>query len=178
MMWYQIVQNYWRVTVMRDTPANTPYSPTMLALASFLFLLIVSVQRALAVKDADLASSLAGGIIILFSYYLYTYVVLRMSAKKNRFVQTLSCLLFSYLIIHLMAFPLIIITQYLVGQENSLVVVYILMILFLCALFLAIWQFLVTASIFRHALDLSFFQGIMVCLGLVGFSIVILSIVQ
>lgn len=177
-MWQQIIQHYWRVTIMRDTPANTPYSPLMLAVASLLFLLIVGVQRALAVKGADLANSLAGGVLILFSYYLYTYVVLYISAKKNRFLQTLSCLLFSYLIIHLLAFPLIMITQFLVGQENSLIAVYVLMILFLCALILAVWQFLVTASIFRHALDLSFFQGIMVCLGLVGFSIIILSLAQ
>lgn len=63
-------------------------------------------------------------------------------------------------------------------QIEGLLMLLLLLIYLVAALFLTGWQFLVTANIFRHALDLRFVNGILACLGLMAFSLLTLSFIR
>ncbi|MCE3046095.1 MULTISPECIES: hypothetical protein [Legionella] len=179
-MWKHILQRYWKVTTLKESPAQTPYSLYLLVILTLLFFIVVSVQWSLVApkKQAFQVPFLAAA-ILLGTYFIYTLFLLYLAGKSERLVQTVSSLYVTYLIIHLLAFPLIFFSQIMLGEQiNNLLMLLLLLIYLVAALFLTGWQFLVTANIYRHALDLSFVNGILACLGLMAFSLLTLSFIR
>ncbi|MGQ3888940.1 hypothetical protein ACQUW5_07890 [Legionella sp. CNM-1927-20] len=178
-MWGMLLKRYWQVAIFKETPANTPYSFLLLGLVSLIYLIILLIQWTIAdVKGTySLTNSIFTGIALLLSFGIYTKIILYLYKKGNRFVQTVISLLMSNLIIHCLAFPLLLTTSYFlqadIKQTNMLLFTFIYII---STLVLSIWQFLAIAHIYRCALELSFFAAMLVSFGLLATNILTVSI--
>ncbi len=177
-MWAGLIKRYWQVSVFKETPANTPYSFLLLGFISFFFFLLIVVQWMIADTDNQLTlnmSLLAAG-ALLASYGLYTAALLFAYRMPSRIVQTLTCLLSGHTIVHLFAFPLLLVTPWLVDttiiQPLGLFIGVMYLIL---TLMLTIWQFMVTVHIYKHALGVDSLPAVLASLGLLACNILIVS---
>ena len=83
-MWCSLIKCYWRVSIFKETPENTPYSVFLLGLAAVCFFLLIVFQWMIADLDHAFTlglSFLAGG-SLLASYGLYTFAL--MAATRLR----------------------------------------------------------------------------------------------
>ena len=178
-MWGSLLKRYWQVAILKETPANTPCSLFLLSLILLVYLIILLIQWSLAdiKNEYSVINSILTGISLLLSYGIYTKLLLYIYKKDSRFIQTISSLLMSNLIIHCLAFPLLLMTSYLlpadIRQPDMLlfVIIYIL-----GTLILSIWQFLAIAHIYRCALEMSFFVAMLVSFGLLAANILTVSL--
>lgn len=176
-MWNTLLKCYWQVAVFKESPANTPYSLLLLVISSFCYFILTLFQW----ETAELPKQFSFNFIILlclgllFVYFAYTFLILQIAGKINRAVQTLTTLFATHFIIHAIAFPLIVLAPQLVGLDSesnvnaSLALGYVFI-----TLSLTIWQFLITAFIYRQALELDFFSSLFVSFGLSICNILIL----
>lgn len=170
---------YWLVTTLRESPANTPYSWFILAITIVLFVILVTLQWWLIIVGQSIGFGVAlfAVSLLLLSYGAYTYLVLYLFKKTNRFLQTFNCLLLAYFIIHLCAMPLVWLNYALLNKQISVAILIYLNTLYLTlTLGLTIWQFLAMAFIYHQALDVDFFKGILVSLGLMAFNFLTFSL--
>jgi hypothetical protein len=148
-MWTALIKRYWQVSLLKETPANTPYSIFLLGLISLFFFLLIIFQWLIAdVEDLfTISSSILAGAALLASYFVYTFALLLVFRIANRLVQTLTCLLAGHVIIHLFAFPLLLITPWLMEANSVQPLALFIGILYLIAtLILTVWQFMVTCT--------------------------------
>ena len=177
-MWAILIKRYWRVSVFKETPANTPYSLLLLGLTALFFFLLIVLQWMIADVEQvfTLATSLVASSALLASYALYTLALLLAFRVSSRTVQTLTCLLAGHLIIHLFAFPLLLVTPWLVDthiiQPWALLVGVFYLIL---TLILTILQFMLTVYIYKHALAIDYLPAILASFGLLACNILIVS---
>lgn len=179
-MWMALLKRYWQVTLFKETPANTPYSLFLLSIISTLFYLIIILQWALAAGDKEFtltASLFISALALLLSYVIYTGFLLLIFHQSSRFVQSLSCILAGHTIVHVWAFPLLLITPGLVAMSvtPSLGIV-IGTIYLIITLVLTIWQFMVTVHVYKHALDINYFSALLASLGLLACNILMVSL--
>jgi len=174
-----IFKPYWLVTTLRESPANTVYSWFILMLTMIIFILLVALQWWLIVvrKPVTFAVAMSAVSLLLVSYAVYTYFVLYLTKKTSRFLQTFTCLLMAYLMIHLCAMPLVWLNYALLNKQISMAVLFYINTLYLTlTLGLTIWQFLAMAHIYHQALDIDFPKGILVSLGLMAFNFLTFSL--
>ena len=177
-MWAVLIKRYWQVSIFKETPANTPYSWLLLGLTALFFYLLIVLQWMIA--DVEqlfiLSTSLLAGGTLLASYGLYTGALLLAFRVSGRFVQTLTCLLAGHTIVHLFAFPLLLVTPWLaettIIQPLALLVGVIYLIL---TLMLTVWQFMVTVHIYKHALAINYLPAVLASFGLLASNILIVS---
>lgn len=180
-MWEVLFKRYWQIAMLKESPKNTPHSPLLLVIVFFLFFLLIILQWYLAdikQKFNPVISTLAG-LTLLFSYFSYTYLLLKIYRKANRTLQTLTALLISHMIIHFFAFPLLIVTPMLISADMSQAFVLFLSIMYLIlTLLLTIWQFLVTTYIYKQALDVEYLSAVLASFGLLACNILTVSFWQ
>lgn len=177
-MWEALIKRYWQICIFKDTPEHTPYSPLLLLLAAFLFFWLIIFEWSLVeVKQPlPLITSLFAGLSLLVSCYLYTFVLMKVYKKTNRTLQTLTSLLFCHFIIQLFALPLLLIEPLLISADMEQGGTVLLVILYLIlSLMFGAWQFLVTAKIYKDALELDYFASILASFGLLAVNILIVS---
>lgn len=169
---------YWRLSLLQESPDNTPYSYSLMVLSGVFFALIMIVQWSSSdfgfsedlLKTSFIASSL------ILSYIVYTYAVLWCRNLSPRFVQTITSLFFAHLVIHIFASPLILMAPYL-EQANIknplLLLISVLYLILTLALF--VWQFVVTAHIYKFALNTTAIQSVLAAFGLIAANILTVS---
>jgi hypothetical protein len=177
-MWAKLIQRYWQVSIFKETPANTPYSLLLLGLTAIFFFLLIVLQWMIADVEQvfTFRTSLFAGSALLVSYGLYTAALLFAFHVSSRLVQTLTCLLAGHTIVHLFAFPLLLVTPWLADatiiQPLALIVGVVYLML---TLGLTVWQFMVTIHIYKHALAINYLPAVLASLGLLGSNILIVS---
>ena len=177
-MWETLFNRYWQVATLKNGPEDTPFSTFLLSLISFLFIGLLLCQWQLADLKNELSwgRALVAGFFLLSSYYLYTFVLLKIYKKTNRWLQSLSSLLACHFIVHLFALPLLFLTPLLVDREINQALILAFSILYLLAtLSLTIWQFLITIMIFKKALNIDSLAALLASLGLFAFNILMVS---
>lgn len=171
-MW-QLIKQYWRVTIFKESPANTPYSWLVFLLVYCLYVVVIVMQwQKIGVKNPNDALLVVAAFLLVFSYYVYTALLLIANRKQNRIVQTVTALLVSHLIILLISFLLLLISPELTEAD----MVYpsmriLLMIYILKTLLLVAWQFLIAAHIYKQALELDNFTAMLASIGLLASNI-------
>ncbi len=173
-MWRQIIYKYWQVSTFRETPANTPYSPLLLGLIAFLFLIEVILQWLIAGASRQFSFMILipAGLSLIASYFLFTWLLVKYYGRTNRAVQTITALLASYFFIHLFAFPLLGFAPFLADLKVNQVLAFLSTVFFFSAtLGLVIWQFLIAAYIYRYALEVDYFTSLLMSFGLLAFNI-------
>ncbi|HHF7345897.1 TPA: hypothetical protein ACPSKE_002235 [Legionella feeleii] len=176
-MWDMLFKRYWRVCIFKETPANTPYSHFLLGLVSFLFLALIILQWYITdvQKEFKLITSIFAGLSLLCSYFIYTFVLLKVYRKTNRFAQTLTALLVSHLIVHIFAMPLLLVAPIFNSTINPTFVLFFGILYLILTLVLTVWQFLITAHIYKHALEVDNLASILASVGLLACNILTVS---
>ncbi len=177
-MWLALIKQYWNVSVFKQEPSTTPYSPLLLGIVCLVFFVLIVCQWLLSDINHQLtwgmALLIAGS--LLMSYAVYTWMLLLMLRLQARFVQTLSCLLAGHTLVHVVAFPLLLMMPLLLGVESAALLGSFVGIVYLVlTLVLAIWQFMVSAYVYKHALGTPYFSAVLASFGLLAFNILIVS---
>jgi len=174
----QLLIYFWQLCLCKQVPENCPYSPTLMGLSGMFLMLIFVVQWWIASfeQSHDLLYIAAMALSVVVSYIIYTYTVLVFRNMKNRLVQTVTCLFSTHLIIHLLAMPLILSAPYL-SQNNlkSLFLLLLAIIYLFFTLVFSVWQFIITAHIYRYAIDGTSIQSVLTAFGLIAINILTLS---
>lgn len=169
-MWYALFKPYWQVTVFKQSPANTPYSPLLLIFSALLYLMFTLFQWSVSPglqKHITFNFVIVLGLGLLFVYYAYTAFLLQVKQRTNRLVQTLTSLFASHFIIHVITFPLAMLAPQLVGLDTEIGLnLLIVLVYIIITLGLTIWQFLITAFIYRQALNIDFLASLLASFGL------------
>ncbi|RUR10534.1 hypothetical protein [Legionella sp. km772] len=174
----QLLSSYWNICLLRESPENSPYSIELLFLGVFLFVSVMSLQWSF--SDFNFSNNLLLVIIasfcLVFSFIFYTFILLFLKKLKARSVQTATSLLYVHSIIHILALPLFILDPYLthVNLKNPIFLLIGVLYLFV-TLGLSIWQFIVTAHIYKFALNSTPIQSVLAAFGLVAVNVLTLS---
>ena len=145
---------------------------------SLVFFSLIVVQWMITDVNQQLTfgSALIVAVTLVLSYVLYTWILLSLFRLKTRFVQTVTCLFAGHSAVHLVAFPLLLIMPLLIGVQNASLLTSLVGILYLVlTLVLAIWQFMVSAFIYKHALGVPYFSAVLASFGLLAFNILTVS---
>lgn len=178
-MWAALFKRYWQVSIFKETPANTPYSILLLAASAFIFFVLIVMQWMIADVDEvfTLGSSFLAAGALLLSYGIYTVVLLSLFRMLNRIVQTLTCLLAGHTIVHVFAFPLLLVAPWLIDANVIQPLALLVAVVYLILTFvLTIWQFMITAHIYKHALGIEYFPAVLASLGLIACNILVVSL--
>ena len=148
--------------LLRTAPEDLPYSLRLMNRIIFLYLVSgLVVQSDLVEPSLSISRMILNLAITLF----FTYVVLSSLELKTRFVQTMTALVGVSIIFNLLAWPLL--KQ--MGEQASAEPLTGIISIFV--LLLMGWELLVTAHIYRHALNVKMGQAIVLSLGLFFVSI-------
>ena len=180
-MWKTLLKQYWQVSVLKRSPADTPYSPVLTtSIAVFFFLMVVLQWQVADVKNQlSLPVTIMAALSLLISYALYTYVLCSTYRIANRTVQALACLFAGHSLTHLLAFPLLFSMPLLVNSYLSpsveLFIAIMYLILTLC---LTVWQFMITAYVYKETFSTRYPAAVLASIGLLAVNILIVSIWQ
>lgn len=169
---------YWRLSLLKETPENSPYSVFLLIVMCILFSIIMLIQWDIAELDfsRDWLLSLMMVTSLILSFIIYTYAILKLQNLAPRLVQTSTCLLSAYIIIHVLATPLFLIDAYLSAENlKNPIFLFIGMIYLFITLGLSIWQFVITAHIYKFALGTTPVKSVLAAFGLVAVNILTIS---
>lgn len=167
---------YWPICLLKNSPENTPYSQFSLGLSAVLLMLIMVLKwHYYGLFDSGLVC-LGAAFSVICSFALYTYLILRLKNVSNRFNKSLTTIFFTYFIIHFIALPLMLldlVMPFVQNHQGS----YLLIALFylLITLGLSVWKLVVTAFIYKNALNASPIQAVLAAFGLVAANILTVS---
>ena len=145
------LQQIWDIARLRGGPQILPFSYGMLLMLVVLHILIDIVLSA---QTGRLNDSLMTAAVNTFFTAGFVFALLQWSGKNKRFVQTLSALLGVEVLIVLIGAVLLIVYE-LPGLAFLVSVIYLMLI---------VWNGLVTAHIFHHALDTSMLWGVVLAI--------------
>ncbi|MDI1353078.1 MAG: hypothetical protein PSV35_10005 [bacterium] len=174
----KVFLNYLHVALLKESPENTFYSPFLMILSFCWFTIIMVIQWSFNedtfTSDMLVKIVMAGS--LASSFLIYSLIILLLRGLESRLVQTVSCLLFSQVIIHFLALPLIIADPFLVqvNLKNPIFLFLGVVYLFL-SLGLSVWQFVISAHIYKYALNITPIQSVLAAFGLVAVNILTLS---
>lgn len=177
-MWHKLIRTYWNICLFKKSPADSPYSVLLLVFMGLLFLLLIVFQWSMSNRSIQASYSVIIGLgcLLLLSYMIYTFVLLWISRRIGRNVQTLTCLFACHTIVHVIALPLVFIVPIISAMNGSSFLTFIMNVLFLAvSLMLSVWQFMVTAHIYKHALMLKTPASLLASLGLLAVNILMIS---
>jgi hypothetical protein len=177
-MWVALIKRYWQVSIFKETPANTPYSSLLLgAIALFFFLLVVIQWMIADIEEIfTLNTSMLAAGTLLMSYGIYTFALLFLFRMPNRTVQTLTCLLAGHTIVHLFAFPLLLVAPWFADAKLVQPLALLVAVVYLILTFiLTIWQFMITVHVYKHALGIEYFPAVLASFGLIACNILVVS---
>lgn len=164
---------------MRKGPQDLPYVPWLLVALSLLFAILDDQQRQLAYEQ--LAQPAAGAAVRTaaptWGLTLYAWasqlaipwLLLRIAGKPERYVQTALASLIVSSVATLLAIPLVATLGPIPAQADQLSPGQALIAWL--SLFLMIWQLLLQAHVFRHALDVSLRRSLFIVIGLMALEI-------
>lgn len=173
-----IVRCYWQVATFKETPASTPYSVPLLVFVAFSFLMLLELQWFMAdiKQQFEISLTIAMGITLIIAYALFTFLLLKINHKVNRVVQTLASLLACHFIVHIFAIPLLLVAPALSEADMNHGFAILLGIIYLIlTLILTVWQFLVTAHVYKYALEVDNLAAFLASFGLLACNILTVS---
>ena len=180
-MIHLILDRYWDICLLKESPENTPYSIIRIFLSGVLLALIMVIEWNFSYFNAslDIGANLLVAISLILSYVIYTYIILFLRGLTPRLVQTVTALFYSSVIIHILVAPLLFLAPYLSQShlKNPLLLFLGVLYLFL-SIGLSVWQFVITAHIYKYALNTTPIQSVLAAFGLIAVNILTVSSLQ
>lgn len=169
---------YWQICLLKGSPENTPHSRFLLGLSAivFAFLKIVQWRFSGIVFAYDLTLTLFCAISLILSFFVYNSALLFLRGVSPRLVQTLTSLFCTRIIIHILACPLLLLDPYLLNANLKNPHLLFIGVIYLFITFgLSLWQFVITAHIYKYALSTSAIQSVLAAFGLFAVGILTVS---
>lgn len=169
---------YWKLVKFQEVPENTPYSHFLMGISMILLISILIIQWSL--SDFDFSNDLliTGFIAIslVLSFIIYTFAILYFRGLTPRLVQTVTCLCSAHFIIHLLACPLFLVDPFLIHTniKNPLILFLAVIYLFV-TLGLSVWQFVITAYVYKYAMNITSVQSVLAAFGLIAVNVLTVS---
>ncbi|MBI2785933.1 MAG: hypothetical protein HYX60_06370, partial [Legionella longbeachae] len=160
---------------------NTPYSIVRMVLSAFLLALLLLVEWNFSYFNSseDMIRNMYISISLVLSDVIYTYLVLYFKGLASRLVQTVTSLFWINIIIHILVFPLLLLAAYLpLIQLNKPLLLFIGIIYLFLSLGFSIWQFVITAHIYKLALNIRAIQSVLAAFGLIAVNILTVSLLK
>ncbi|RUR18906.1 hypothetical protein ELY21_06700 [Legionella sp. km535] len=165
---------YWKLVIFQETPDNTPYSHFLMGISILFLTLVMTIQwnfSELEFSDDLLITTLIA-LSLVFSFVVYTFAILYLRGLGSRWVQTVTCLCTSHAIIHLLASPLFLVDSYLANAHfKNPLVLFIAVIYLFVTLGLSVWQFVLTAYIYKSAMSSTTVQSVLAAFGLIAVNV-------
>ncbi|MFA5627742.1 MAG: hypothetical protein WCX90_06625 [Thiohalomonadaceae bacterium] len=139
----QLFNIFWQICLLRGVPQQLPASRFLLVLTLMLHILL---DLLFALFTLPLFHAAAASLFNVALLFAFIHVLLKLTHKSTRFLQTLTALLGSGLVLGMLALPLTI-WFYSINTPEARLLPSML------TLGLIIWGMLVTGHILRHALD-------------------------
>lgn len=174
----QLFTYYWHLSLLRGTPAQTPYSKFLLMTSGIFLAFVMSVQWGFSDSDfsENIINTVLTSLFLILSYLGYTYIILYVKGLSSRWVQTATCLFICHIIVHICASPLLLVSPYLLHTNfKNPLYLFIGIIYLILTLGLLVWQFILTAYIYRFSLDVTAPQSVMTAFGLFAVNIIMVS---
>ncbi len=146
----QFWRKIWEICLLRAGPQDLPCSQAWLIRAVLAYF---GVSFILATMNLSFAASLASAMVDVVLLLLASYVILWVKLTPDRWYQTATGLAGTSVVIGVFALPAAALQAYL-GDENGIVMFPVLVLIALI-----VWNLLVFAQIFKHALEVSIFVG-------------------
>jgi hypothetical protein len=153
----------WQICLLQKGPQDLPYSPSLFLTAFLANALLGWYQFT---HRLGLLEALFNVIVFVLILLAFTYLVLFLKNKVTRFMQTLTALMTTSVVINLIILPFLLLAPALLGTEPGAAQISIVWFYTLLIITMNIWSLLITAHIYRHALDVNMAVGILVTLGL------------
>ena len=179
-MWFLLIKQYWQVSLFKRTPAETTYSPLLLSIVGFLYLVLIVGQWIISdiKQQVTLGTALLIAGALILSYVVYTATLLVIFHLPNRIVQTLTSLFSAHAIVHLFVFPLLLLTPLLIETNTAQTFTPLVGVLYLIlTLVLTVWQLLISAFIYKHALYVDYLPGAIASIGLLACNILCVAVI-
>lgn len=180
-MIHLILDRYWDICLLKESPENTPYSIIRIFSSGVLLALIMVIEWNFSyfTSSLDIGANLLVATGLLLSYVIYTYIILFLRGLTSRLVQTVTALFYSSVIIHILVAPLLFLAPYLsqIHLKNPLLLFLGVLYLFL-SIGLSVWQFVITAHIYKYALNTTPIQSVLAAFGLIAVNILTVSSLQ
>ncbi|STY29089.1 Uncharacterised protein [Legionella wadsworthii] len=180
-MLHLIFDCYWDICLLKESPENTAYSSPRMILCGILLALLMTMEwdYSSITSSEEMVNNLIISISIIISCILYTYLLLYIKGLTQRLVQTVTSLYIINIIIHILVLPLLIISPYLslFNLKNPFILFLGIIYLFL-SLGLSVWQFIITAHIYKFALNATAIQSVFAAFGSIAVNILIISLLQ
>ncbi len=158
--------HFFRICRLQDGPQDLPAAPLLRNLALSLYLLLSLATSALNMPlgQALLAAAIDIGLLVLL-----TSLLLMLRGFSARITQTLTALAGASVILSLFSLPMLIWLHAAREAQGDATIPSLIM------LALVIWNLLIIAHIFRHALSTLFAAGLLLAIGYFWLQLVILS---
>ncbi|HHF0523756.1 TPA: hypothetical protein ACTUT5_001381 [Legionella anisa] len=180
-MLHLIFDRYWDICLLKESPENTPYSITRMVLSAVLLALLITTEWEYTYFNSseEMINNVFISVCLVISYVIYTYLALFFKGLTPRLVQTVTSLYCINIIIHILVIPLLIIAPYIsvVNLRNPLFLFMGIFYLFL-SLGLSVWQFVITAHIYKLALNITAIQSVLAAFGLIAANILTIALLQ
>lgn len=174
-----VLKTYWQLCFFKRGPQDTPHSRVMTVIACCLLIMLLLTQLFIIDVNHKISFDIAfiRALLLIFGISLYTFLILQLVKHRNRVIQTINSLLFAQIIVHVIAFPLLLITPEFTLDQTVLVSDKLLaMVYFLILIFLNVWHLMINAHIFMQALSKTFGVGLLVSFGLLAFVLLVVNL--
>ncbi len=176
-----VFDRYWDICLLKESPENTPYSIIRTFLSGIILALIMVTEWNFSSITAsnDLGANLLIAVCLILSCVVYTYIILFLKGFISRLIQTVTALFYTNMIIHILVAPLLLIAPYLSQShlKNPFLLLIGVIYLFL-SIGLSVWQFVITAHIYKYALSTTAIQSVLAAFGLIAVNILTVSLLQ
>lgn len=173
------LKNYWHVSLLKNSPENTPHSNVFLFVFASLFFLVVISQWSMVDSKHPLTFNqiILAAFLLCVSYSAYTFILLKIYQLEVRFLQTLTSLFAVHVIIHIFAYPILAATPFLSDESVPGWLAFIIASLYLAlTLLLTVWQIMVTYFIYQKALSAENIQAVFATIGLFVMNVLVVSL--
>jgi len=159
----------WDICLLRKSPQDLPFSQQCLFLVIFVNLAISTGQL---VSQIPIGQALGQSAYMLGISIAFTWFVLMFKGFRTRFVQTCTALIGTSTIFAIIILPLLLSQLYFFNMDDPSSNVLLLNLLFFAFIFAVnIWAIVVLSHIFRHALQIPFFFGLLITLAYIALHI-------
>lgn len=173
----QLIHLFWQVCLLRKGPQDVPSS---------LFLLVVAITMNGLVAWGQLSmqepalQALTETLALLGVSLAFVFLVLQIRGLQVRYVQTTTAWLFSTTIVILLVWPIVHLIMQIMEQyeQTSFPFLWANLSVLILVIFANIWSLLISAHILRHAVNASFWVGLMLALGMIALHILAFNVLQ
>ncbi len=150
---------FFDICKFKRRPQDIPQSTNLMSLSVFVYLLIATL---LLVLTETPGHSFLSALVEIFILLLFTVGLLALSGKTGRWIQTITAMSGTGVVLSLIAFPVYLLMSMLGTASADANPIYTVAVMVLAAL--ALWNIAVMAHILKEALEVGMFTGVMLAI--------------